>query len=378
MWLDNGTVRAGLAPELGGRLLSLQLRGVEFLYRAVDLVDHELRYIGDRDPRAARTLQDWANVGGDKTWPAPQGWDRPSKWAGPPDAVLDAGRYTPVAEELDGASAVTMSSGVDPRTSLRIHRRLVLPATGARLRLELSLENAGPRPLTWAIWNVAQLQAPPELAPHDGVFIGVAPGDLHLVRVVEGTGIPRVERLTEQIATVPIQRVVGKVGFPTATGWMACVGPAGSMTWSFPVEAGLEYPDGGSRVEVWLECPLDAPMPRLGGLRPREAIVECEVLGPSRTLRPGDRTTLPIDIGMSAARAPIADVVGAALVHEPFHLVRGAEGPTVIGALSSQHDGDVTHIARTARSGRSDTCTRVPTSGCEQRSQKAVQERGSC
>ena len=33
----------------------------------------------------------WKNYGGGKTWPAPQGWDRPDQWHGPPDPVLDTG-----------------------------------------------------------------------------------------------------------------------------------------------------------------------------------------------------------------------------------------------------------------------------------------------
>lgn len=345
IWLDNGTIRLGLAPDLGGRLLSLQLQGVEFLYRASDLVNDELVYTGDREPRAARTLQDWVNVGGDKTWPAPQGWELPTQWPGPPDAVLDAGPYTPAAEELDGAKAVTVSSGVEPRTGLRIQRRLVLPATGTRLRLELSLENASAAPVTWAIWNVTQLRVPSEQGPDDGVLVGVPPRDLDVVKVVEGTGVPRVQRLAERVASVPAQRVVGKVGFPNATGWMAYVGPAGTMSWSFPVEADLEYPDGGSRVEVWLEHPLDVPIAHLGGLRPAEAIVECEVLGPLRTLHPGDRTTLPLTIGVSAARGPVTNVVDTALVHEPFHLISGPEGHVVAGALSPLRDGEVVHLA---------------------------------
>ena len=38
-------------------------------------------------------LADWKNYGGAKTWPAPQGWDGHDQWPGPPDAILDTGRY---------------------------------------------------------------------------------------------------------------------------------------------------------------------------------------------------------------------------------------------------------------------------------------------
>ena len=39
------------------------------------------------------TLVNWKNYGGAKTWPAPQGWDGAGQWPGPPDPVLDSGRY---------------------------------------------------------------------------------------------------------------------------------------------------------------------------------------------------------------------------------------------------------------------------------------------
>jgi hypothetical protein len=43
---------------------------------------------------------------------------------------------------------------------------------------------------------------------------------------------------------------------------------------------------------VWLEYPLHAPLAHLGGLRPPDRIVECEVLGPLRRLAPGGSTSL--------------------------------------------------------------------------------------
>ena len=69
---------------------------------------------------------DWVNYGRDKTWPAPQGWTDDGHWAGPPDPVLVSGLYSARLENAGPAAAITMTSGSDPRTGLRISRRVEL------------------------------------------------------------------------------------------------------------------------------------------------------------------------------------------------------------------------------------------------------------
>jgi hypothetical protein len=55
--------------------------------------------------------------GGDKLWPAPQGWNNDAQWPGPPDAVLDGQPYR--AEMLDGGAALRLTSRDDPRSGIR-------------------------------------------------------------------------------------------------------------------------------------------------------------------------------------------------------------------------------------------------------------------
>ncbi len=42
-WLSRGDLRLGLAPLLGGRLLSVRYRGAELLWRNPELLDDDLR-----------------------------------------------------------------------------------------------------------------------------------------------------------------------------------------------------------------------------------------------------------------------------------------------------------------------------------------------
>src|SRR5690606_26897719 len=89
--LENTYARLVAVPDLGGRIMAFDLGPYPFLYvnpqRAGRLFTPE-EHQGDG------TLGAWKNYGGDKTWPAPQGWDPDGQWHGPPDPVLDSGRYT--------------------------------------------------------------------------------------------------------------------------------------------------------------------------------------------------------------------------------------------------------------------------------------------
>lgn len=286
VWLDNGVLRLGFLPVLGGRLLSLRHAGVEVLWRNPRLLDEELRPVGGHrfGPNSGE-MGDWVNYGGDKTWPAPQGWSGGHEWPGPPDPVLDSGPY---AVAVDGLS-VTLTSADDPRTGLRLTRRFTLHPTESGYRLDLVATNTGDRPVRWALWNVTQL-------PGGDVHIGLA--DRPEPRIIDL--IPAAQRVAHQVlgdrVVVPRQRTVGKLGFPGSTGWVTHLGPSHSLTQRFGVDRAAEYPDGGSPLEVWLESPLPQPIAALGNLNPPDEIVECEVLGPLTTLAPGARTTLAIAV----------------------------------------------------------------------------------
>ncbi|MEK8141805.1 hypothetical protein NKH18_01610 [Streptomyces sp. M10(2022)] len=143
----------------------------------------------------------------------------------------------------------------------------------------------------WALWNVTQIAGAPPASPAgaEGVYLGRArSGRPSTVPLVAGTGRPQVLEAAADVLYVPHQDVVGKVGFPDSAGWLAHVGPERTLAQGFTVHEG-SYPDEGSRAEVWMECPLAEGLPHLGGLRPRDHVVECEALGPLTTLAPGRR-----------------------------------------------------------------------------------------
>ncbi|MFD7923346.1 DUF4380 domain-containing protein [Streptomyces sp. NPDC059740] len=333
--LTNGRLCLVLAPQLGGRLLSVRCDGREFLHRSPELLDEECgardaSTVGPHDGRMA----DWRNWGGDKTWPAPQGWSGPEQWAGPPDPVLDSGPYR-VQTETDPAGEhvrATLTSAPDPRTGLQLRREVTLRAGATSYGLRLSATNTADHPVRWALWNVAQLPGHPPAQEGDGVWVGLAGEPGPAVReLVAGTGVPQVRTAAGAPAHVPAQDVVGKVGFPTAAGWVAHVGPAGTWVHRFPVTPGAAYPDGGSRAEIWLEHPLDEPLAHLGDLRPTHRIVECEVLGPLVTLDPGRTMELDTTVLLGPHGGAVADAGAFGWWNRPLTAERTPDGGVRLG-----------------------------------------------
>jgi hypothetical protein len=292
LWLDNGSLRLGLVPALGGRVLSVRFGATELLWRNEKLLDERLWPVSGQAPSPnSGRMGDWVNYGGDKTWPAPQGWDDDAQWAGPPDQVLDSGPYAAAVESVEGGVVVTMTSGDDPRTGLRLTRMITLLPGQASYRLALTATNISGRPVRWALWNVTQLPGGGDV--HIGLVPEREPG---VVDLVAGTGNPEFYYAATDLVVVPRQEVVGKVGFPGSAGWVSYRTAEATLTQSFTVDPAAEYPDSGSPLEVWLEHPLPRPLASLGGLNPPAHIVECEVLGPLTELEPGGRRSLEIVI----------------------------------------------------------------------------------
>jgi hypothetical protein len=277
-------------PAVGGRLLSLQVDGRELLWRNPRFFDAGLRAVRPRRewPRIDGTFASWANVGGSKSWPAPQGWGGPGEWAGPPDEILDAGPWVWDESDAGDGLIVTLTSSDDPRTGLRLERRFTIPARGTAFEQTLTLTNVAATTVTWAPWEVCQVDTAPIGGRRGTIRVPVEGGRAPL-ELGDYAGALSVTRTGEAIE-VPVQDVVAKRGFADAVG---------SITWNAPDGAGLTlefspqdlpYPDGGARVELWMQAPLDRPLPELSGLHPDAHLAELEVLGPLATLAPGERT----------------------------------------------------------------------------------------
>jgi hypothetical protein len=109
--LENDVARLHVAPDIGGRVIQYALGEKEFFWVNPTLAGKKPPQTG-LDPNGG-----WLNYGGDKLWPAPQGWDNDAQWAGPPDAVLDG---QPYRAEIDrDRCAIHLTSRDDPRSGIR-------------------------------------------------------------------------------------------------------------------------------------------------------------------------------------------------------------------------------------------------------------------
>jgi hypothetical protein len=327
LWIDNGLLRLGFVPAAGGRLLSVRLRGQETLWRDRDLLDDALH---PRDGHTVRAhggdMSAWVNYGGDKTGPAPQGWSDSTEWAGPPDPVLDSGAYAwSTSTTADGSLSLALESAPDPRSGLVIRRQFTLRPGESAYDVSLTATNSSAATVRWSLWNVTQRAA--DAPGAGGVWIATEHGrSTDPVPLAIGTAAPRYSRGGEDVVHLPHQDVVGKLGLPDADGWLAHVSGGTATTQSFTAARGAEYPDGGSRVEVWMEHPISTPLAHLGGLQPRHRIVEIEVLGPLATLEPGASTHFDFRCGLSTGRDAVATVAPA-----------GHWGPAAVHADGSRH-----------------------------------------
>lgn len=294
----NGELQLAFFPQVGGRLISLCLHGDEVLWRNPAYVADDLSPVVPRAtwPRLDGTMASWANIGGNKTWPAPQGWSGADEWSGPPDEILDAGSYAvEAAVDARGAAHVTLTSASDPRTGLRISRAFTLPASGTTFSQVSTFVNDSQVPVRWSVWEVTQVDTTPRHDVTDaGAFrveVTLSAAPLCLLDVV-GTAH---SRSVPGYVEVPVQETVGKLGFPNATGrvtWLRGDGVRLEQTTIREPEA--VYPDSGCAVELWLQYPVPEPLAALGGLHPDAHLVEMEVLSPLVEIPPGRRTSLAV------------------------------------------------------------------------------------
>lgn len=318
--LSNGLVEAICVPEIGGRLMQFRLGPRDFLFMNPELLGKRFSFAEHAGDGA---ILNWKNYGGDKTWPAPQGWQGAGQWPGPPDPVLDSGRYTSVETMDSGSASVKMTSPPDERSGLRITRQISLRESSSRLQLDLSFSNIAERKIRWSIWDVAQLAC--------AALAGGMNDDCCLYIPIDATRQPAYEVMfgddnaqyqldaERSMLTVQYQGLVGKIGVHSPAGWIAFADRRAGFTlcMQFPYDADAEYPDKGATVECWTESPgAPSPIP----IRSPGYILEAEVLSPLFTLQPGESASQRVTWSAAACPAPIAAVTDVGCVQQALDI----------------------------------------------------------
>ncbi len=312
--LSNGIIDAVCVPEIGGRLMQFSLGPHDYLFMNPELLGKRFSY---EEHAGDGTIANWKNYGGAKTWPAPQGWDGAGQWPGPPDPVLDSGRYDFTTSD----DSVLMTSPIDERSGLRIRRQVTLRPGSSRLQLRLFFENILNQMIRWSIWDVAQLLcSTPDGQLNDDcwLYIPTDPARERPYEIMFGDDNPQYQLDAESgLLAVQYQGIVGKIGVHSPAGWIAFADRRAGfvLCMQFPYEPDAEYPDNGATVECWTESPgAPSPIP----IRSPGYILEAEVLSPLLALTPLRLKMQQVIWSAATCPAPIVDVTDVGCVHRPL------------------------------------------------------------
>ncbi len=349
--LANEYVRLVAVPAIGGRFMALDLRGGAQPDHAFLWGDPALagKLFSPEENQGDGSLGAWKNYGGAKSWPAPQGWEGDGQWPGPPDPVLDTGRYRveafgPGAPE-EGARATVqlcMASPPDARTGLQIRRAATLTPGSSRVEVRLGFRNVVARPVRWSIWDVVQLNAGRWVGAAAGqssagavggmdfdpscVITAPAPAEPPPFHVLFGR--PDNPQWSVEAGLVHARYLwqIGKIGIRSPGGWVAfnqgsC---AAAFVARFAVDPAADYPDGSSTVECWTVG--EGTVGNLAYAGSGIYLMEAEVLSPLQTIEPGGEAQLSIAWGVCRCEGPVLHTEEGGCSVERLSAARAADG----------------------------------------------------
>jgi len=339
-----------VAPDIGGRIMAFNLDPYAYLWVNRNLSGQLYSPV---ENQGNGSLSAWKNYGGSKTWPAPQGWDTEDQWHGPPDSILDTGRYT--FEEMgsaDGTVFIHMQSGKDSRTGVQIVRHLTLHPGCTHATLHLEMVNISEKPRRWGIWEVVQLDAArqgPAGETHNdqaGVYIPSNPVSVFQkgYRVMFGAqDNPEWKaEVSPSLIGVQYQYLVGKIDVDSTAGWVAFVNQVNDFAFiqCFSYHPGETYPDGGATVECWTTG-LGESVSGLDYSNNPMYHVEAEVLGPLRVMQPGERQSFDIQWYAVRCPGPIIHVTPAGCCHQALRARVVTGGLRLTGVYGVFYPGDI-------------------------------------
>jgi hypothetical protein len=322
IYLKNGLVTVVAVPDIGGRIMAFDLGDQPFFY-----VDRTLagKLFSAEENQGDGSLAAWKNYGGDKTWPSPQGWENDEQWPGPPDPILDSGRYKVTSmEEGHRFASVQMVSPPDFRTGIQISRKVTLHQGGSRATLELLFNNISDRRRRWSIWDVAQLRAEKQLTggkPAAETACSVTFPLNPQSKFPAGFWVMFGDQANPQwgvdhqqgLVTADYRWEIGKIGSDACapdgkSGWIAFSNAAQGLAFTehFQVFPGEQYPDDGSTVECWTVG--KGKVANLDYETSDIYLMETEVLSPFYEFQPGESHTFTIEWGACRSSGRILDV----------------------------------------------------------------------
>lgn len=313
--LTNGLVTLYVAPDIGGRAIQLQLGDQEYFFVNSELEGKVL------PPQQNNVKAGWANYGGDKVWPGPEGWMNDDEWVSVPYYILDGSKFdSEVTVNNASEVAVRVISPKDPRTGVQFQRTFHLYAGTTWIRVDQVIRNISRREIRWGIWHVMQhdaadAQDPSKPNPELNMYVPLNPHSRYpegYYKVYGDARHPSYEVLHGgRILRIHYRYRVGKIAADSDAGWYAVVNGQKNigLIESFKYFPGMEYPDGAS-VESWNDGPgtisrgpFDWALPD----DPKKTLYffESEVLSPYATLWPGEEYAFNVYWGPTRITNPV-------------------------------------------------------------------------
>jgi hypothetical protein len=258
--VSNGRVEAVIVPAIG-RVMQFRFAGEEdgpfWENRALDGVKPE--------PES----KEWANFGGDKTWPAPQSdWGKLTPRAWPPPVAFDS---MPVRATLNGF-VVKLVSAVDPHYGIRSYREINLALDQPVMTVTTTYEKVGGIPFRAGVWVITQLKDPLIACASLPEFERFRDGHFRL-----STEPPSNLKIQDGLISLTRDpKASHKIG--TDSGTLIWVGKDAVLRIDSSRSLLGEYPDDGCSAEIYTN---PDPLP----------YVELEMLGPLTKLVLGDKIT---------------------------------------------------------------------------------------
>ena len=324
--LTNGLVTLDIAPEIGGRAIQLRLGDQEYFFVNADLAGKVL-------PPEQNNLQaGWANYGGDKAWPGPEGWSNDNQWPSIPYYILDGSKYdAEITSNNSGEVAVKVTSPKDPRTGVQLVRTFHVYANTTRIKVEQVMRNIAKRRIRWGIWHLIQNDAadvndPSKPNPQLYMYVPLNPHSKYPQGYYMPYGDARHPSYTVmhggRMLRIHYLYRVGKIAADSDRGWYAVVNGQKDigLVENFKYFPGMEYPDGAS-VESWNDGPgtiSRGPFDQVLPDDPKKTpyFFESEGMSPYATLEPGEEYSFPIFWSPTRISNPVRDAVDVGAVSE--------------------------------------------------------------
>ncbi|MBM3334941.1 hypothetical protein FJY63_09800, partial [Candidatus Sumerlaeota bacterium] len=300
--LSNSRIEVIIAPDIG-RIIQFKLGDFEYFWVNEQLAGQT------PPPTGVGPKGEWLNWGGDKLWPAPQGWDTTQQWPGPPGPVPNAeGLPHKVRwkKNADGSCEVEMIGPPDYYAGIQFSRRITVRDGTTSVSLDSTMTNIDKKPRRWGIWEVTQINCANRDGPGYYNVWAACPINPRSIfpkgyKVMYGAEDNPAWQAKLETGTMHVHyvRQVGKIALDSMAGELVVVinhdFGGHQFRERFKCFPGKKYPDDAT-VEFWIQGPGKFTAAGKENVVRDDAIeappyMEVEVLSPFAELKPGESYT---------------------------------------------------------------------------------------